>query len=445
VNFDATLPGTSAATWEQDYRLAEAPPLGLGRVTSVLVVAAHPDDETLGAGGLIAECAARGIPVHVVIVTDGAASHPESRTHSPEELVGIRAREARSALAALGDNVRLTTLGFADGQTLEQREAVASALSEIIQATEPTTLIVAPWTGDGHRDHRVVGEECIRVAGERRLIGYPVWLWHWATPESPEVPWSDFVSLDIDPARKRAAIAAYASQVAPLSDAPGDEAMLRGDFLEHFQGTREVYVERVTASLAADYFDAVYAKNSDPWRLATRWYEERKRSITVASLPNARYGSTLEIGCSIGMLTTMLAARSDSVLALDVSASAVGSASERTRDLDNVEVRLTDATTDFPDGTFDLIVLSEVGYYFSRPALEQVISEARSHLADGGTIIACHWRHPVSEYLQTGDAVHETIAAQLGLPHLARHLETDFVIDVYSSDDRSVARREGLA
>lgn len=444
MNFDATLPGTSAATWEQDYRLAEAPVLGLGRVTSILVVAAHPDDETLGAGGLIAECASRGIPVHVVIVTDGAASHPRSAIPA-EELVELRAREARSALDALGVDIRLTTLGFPDGQTLEQRDGVASALSAIIGETEPTTLIVAPWTGDGHRDHRVVGEECVRVAGERRLIGYPVWMWHWATPESPEVPWSDLVALEIDPVRKHTAIAAYASQIHPLSDAPGDEAMLRGDFLEHFEGSREVFVEHTTASLAADYFDAVYAKNSDPWRLATRWYEERKRSITVASLPSARYGSALEIGCSIGMLTTMLADRCDDVLALDVSASAVGSATERTADRDNVEVRLTDATTDFPDGSFDLIVISEVGYYFSRPALEHVIAEARSHLADGGTIIACHWRHPVSEYLQSGDAVHETIAEQLGLPHLVRHLETDFVIDVYSSDDRSVARREGLA
>ena len=106
---------------------------------------------------------------------------------------------------------------------------------------------------------------------------------------------------------------------------------------------------------------------------------------------------------------------------------------------------LADATAPLPDGSFDLIVLSEVGYYFSPDALETLALQIGDRLSEGGTLIACHWRHPVAEYPLSGDDVHVALGGILGLERVARHLEKDFVLDVFTTDGRSVAEITGLA
>ena len=420
VIFDATLPGTPVETWDRDGRVAALKRIDLAGVSELLVVGAHPDDETLGCGGLIAECRSRGIRVRVVIVTDGAASHD-----SPD-IARIREAEARAALPG----VELLFLGYPDGRTLENAEQIRADLGALIDDLADSALIAAPWRGDGHRDHRVVGEAVAQAIGRHRLLEYPVWLWHWGTPD--DVDWSTAVGLDIDAVAKSAAIDHYASQL-------GD--VLRNDFVEHFRRPIEVFF--TSDALPADYFDALYARRADPWRLATRWYEERKRAATMAALPRARFRSTLEVGCSIGMLTTLLGDRSDRVLAVDISASAAEST--RSRVGPNVDVRVADATATFPAGRFDLIVLSEVGYYFGRDALDRVIDGALASLDTEGFLVACHWRHPVADYPLSGDEVHAAIASRVGLERVVQHVERDFLLDVYAADGRSVAEREGLA
>ena len=194
-------------------------------------------------------------------------------------------------------------------------------------------------------------------------------------------------------------------------------------------------------ALGAEYFDAAYERHDDPWGLATRWYESRKRAILLASLPQGSYERVLEIGPSIGVTTEALADRTASLLAVDVSATAVQRARERVGDRAVIEVR--DVMTDFPEGEFDLVVLSEVGYYFGAAGLAAVLASIVAALPEQGTFVACHWRHPVSDVPLSGDAVHEAIAG-LGLHLLVRHEEVVFVLEVFSRDDRSVARRTRL-
>ena len=449
MTFDAAVAGTTDAEWSTMERLRALPPLNLSTLDRLTVVAAHPDDETLGAGGLIAECSMRGIPVQVVVVTDGAASHPES-TVTPSQLAARRGRELFTAVSELAPSADVVMLGFADGETRADRERIAATLS---RAIEPSGTIVAPWRGDGHRDHRIVGEICAELADvtHATLLEYPIWMWHWAEPDDERVPWDSAVSATLtDVARqaKRRAIASHVSQVAPIGAAPSDAPVLTPSFLSNFDRDREVFLlaqpDSATATKSQSYFDALYSSNSDPWRLGSRWYEERKRAITVSSLPRARYQSGLEIGCSTGELTASLAERCDSLLAIDISAEAVSQATDRTRTLDNVSIKQADATVSFPAGRFDLVVLSEVAYYWDRTTLERLLSTLQLHLAEDATVVACHWRHPVSDYPLGGDEANDIIRAALPMKRLAVHDERDFLLEVFSTNPHSVAAIEGL-
>ena len=453
VTFDSSQPGTPAELWLGDERVAALAPVDLTIVEHLVVVAAHPDDESLGAGALVAECALRGVPVTVVVVTDGAASHPDSPTVTPDDLRRLRASEARLAVHRLSPDAVVHLLAFPDGAVDANRSAIAAAIGDLLP--HGPALIVAPWRGDGHGDHRVVGEICAELATTNNLdlLEYPIWLWHWASPDDTDVPWNRFVALDPRAealARKANAITTYASQAEPLSDQPGDEAMLLEPFLDNFRGKRELFVREPAprdGELGSGYFDAMYENSDDPWGFTSRWYEERKRAVTLASLPEQRFASALEIGCSIGVLTSQLAPRCDALLAVDVSAGAVQRARDRVAGEPRVRVELADVASDFPAGPFDLIVVSEVGYYFECAVLERVLDEALSSLTDDGTIVLCHWRHPVHDYALGGDDVHEIAASRFAdrLTRLARHEEADFVLDVYGADSRSVAARTGLA
>ncbi|TDT63120.1 bifunctional PIG-L family deacetylase/class I SAM-dependent methyltransferase [Frigoribacterium sp. PhB116] len=494
VSFDAREPGTSVATWRSDPRWATLPaprPLDpaivpavaepdapgafdlVGASGPVVVLAAHPDDETLGAGSLIAQLVRQGRAVTVVVVTDGAASHPRSTSTPAGSLRELRLAEARAALdelvdpAGLGAPIELVALGVADGGLREARDVVRRQLADLLAERRPV-LVLAPWRGDGHRDHRVLGEVAAELVGgdgsalpDARLLEYPIWMWHWGGPDHPDVPWDALVRVDGDEEvglAKQRALVRYSSQVLPLSDRPGDEAVLRPDFVEHFVGGAEVFVEApapepapasVPADTLAPSFDATHARRDDPWGVTTRWYERRKRALVLASLPDERLGRVLEIGCSIGVVTEQLALRADSVLAVDVSSVAVGRARERLAAQPHVRVEVADVSAGLPRGdhALDLVVLGEVGYYLSPEALGALLVDVDRVLAPGGSLVACHWRHGADDFAQGGDEVHEALAAwarDAGLTRVVGHVEEDFLLDVFSRDPRSVASRTGL-
>ena len=201
-------------------------------------------------------------------------------------------------------------------------------------------------------------------------------------------------------------------------------------------------------SLGPGYFDQMYAAAADPWGLATRWYETRKYALTMALLPDPHYQDAFEPGCSVGVLTGMLASRCGQLLAWDASRAAVRAAAARTAGLPNVRVRRGAIPGDWPAGRFDLIVFSEVLYYFTGRELDQVLDRGITSLRPGGSLLAVHWRHPVADYPRSGDDVHQVLAARRDLARRVGHTETDFTAEVYQRAGRellSVAQAEGLA
>jgi 2-polyprenyl-3-methyl-5-hydroxy-6-metoxy-1,4-benzoquinol methylase len=200
----------------------------------------------------------------------------------------------------------------------------------------------------------------------------------------------------------------------------------------------------VTAPAHA-YFDAMYGANDDPYGLRTRWYEERKRNLLLAALPARRYANACEPGCGVGELTLALASRCDRLFASDLSQQAVAIARRRCAAMDHVRVERRDLPAEWPDaaGPFDLIVLSEMGYFLEADAMHALAACCIRSLGGEGTIVACDWRPDFAERALPTDEVHAAIDA-LGLARIVRHEEDDFVLQVWSRDARSVAQREGI-
>ncbi len=462
VSFDHRDPGTAESVWSPALR-RELPALALD-VDRVIVVAAHPDDETLGAAGVIATAAARGIPVDLLVVTDGEGSHPDSPTHSPATLALARRRELREAASIVGIESEPVFLGLPDGGTDDHRDAIAAAVLRAVDR-EPSdrVLVLSPWRGDGHRDHRVVGEIVEDVCAARgvRSRSFPIWLWHWGGVD--DVPWERAERLALDAAARDAktrALDTHASQLQALSPAPGDEPMVHAGMRAHFERDGEVFfapepVAEPTArdavampaapSVGQDYFDDMYARHDDPWGFDSRWYEHRKRAALLAALPRRRYRAVFEAGCATGALTAELADRADRVIAVDLAPAALERARARLADRRNVELRRATLPADWPEGAFELIVLSEVAYYWAGDDLERGLAAAVSTLSADGHLVACHWRHPVAEYPRSGDEVHAAIGARPDLVRLVRHEEEDFLLEVFGrAGARSVAAEAGL-
>jgi len=179
-------------------------------------------------------------------------------------------------------------------------------------------------------------------------------------------------------------------------------------------------------SLPPSYFDDVYGANPDPWDFETSPYEREKYAATLAALPRARYRRALEVGCSIRVLTAQLAPRCASLLSVDVSTAALARAGERCRDLPWVAVDYMRVPEEFPDGAFDLTLLSEVGYYWSRADLERVRRLVVARLERQGHLLLAHWTPFVPDYPLTGDEVHDLFLAYAGQAGSGlRHLHSD--------------------
>lgn len=192
------------------------------------------------------------------------------------------------------------------------------------------------------------------------------------------------------------------------------------------------------------YFKRMFEGSDDPWSFKSRWYEARKRAVTLAALPQRRYARAYEPGCANGELSVELAERCDSLLCSDGTPRAVELARERLRHHAHVQVTEAWVPDDWPEGRFDLIVISELGYFLSPEALDRVAVRSRASLAVGGTVLACHWRWPIEGCELGGDAVSERLEAGLQLPRGTRIDDTDFRLDMWFGDGRSLGQMEGL-
>ncbi|MFJ1646026.1 SAM-dependent methyltransferase [Streptomyces sp. NPDC088258] len=203
-------------------------------------------------------------------------------------------------------------------------------------------------------------------------------------------------------------------------------------------------------STPVGYFDSMYASAADPWDLAGRWYERRKYAMTLAALPRERYRSAFEPGCSVGVLTESLAGRCDRLLSVDRVPSAVATAARRVRDLAHVEVDRMAVPEQWPHGAFDLIVLSELLYYFDDAGRERLLGRVLGSLEPGGTLVTVHWDHPVPEHHRTGSQLAGPLASLSGLAQVTDVRDSDFRLQVFTrlaadgSGAVSPAAEEGL-
>jgi LmbE family N-acetylglucosaminyl deacetylase len=234
-------PGTDEATWavwETLDSLPEASVNGvrLADVTSAVIVAAHPDDEVLGAGGLISALAASGARLRLVAITDGEGSH-----HGRADSVALahrRAAESADALRALGaDGTEVIRLGLPDSGLADHEEKLAATLTPLVGGFD---VCLAPWDHDMHPDHETAGRAA-RRASSSPVLCFPVWMWHWAFPADPRVPWEQAVRVPLAPdmtARKRAAIGSFASQTEDRGGGLGP--VLSPGMITHFTRAMEV-------------------------------------------------------------------------------------------------------------------------------------------------------------------------------------------------------------
>ncbi|MEE3852246.1 class I SAM-dependent methyltransferase [Gordonia sp. LSe1-13] len=198
-------------------------------------------------------------------------------------------------------------------------------------------------------------------------------------------------------------------------------------------------------SMPDGYFHTMYAHSDDPWGFTQRFYERRKYALTLAALSAERYHRVFEPGCSIGVLSAELALRSDQLECLDLSPRATALAADRLAVYgDRVSVRTGDLVADWPDGRFDLIVLSELLYYLDPHEVDGVVERLSDALTPDGEVIAVHWRRKVPDYPQSGDDVHDRLIAS-PLHHVAGYSDADLRLDVFTVGPRpSVAQRENL-
>ena len=210
----------------------------------VLVLAPHADDETLGCGQAIAAAVAAGRRVRIVLVTDGAASHPNSRSHPPPVLRALRRREFDRAVAALGGGeIETVALDLADASLrLSDARAIARCIAPHAEGLEAGTLW-APWGGDPHCDHEAVAAAACHVAG---ASGMPHWSYAvWGRFGARDVPEAACLRRFHEPAlldAKRRAADAYRSQLTELIADDPDAFVMPPALTRHFVETPEIFI-----------------------------------------------------------------------------------------------------------------------------------------------------------------------------------------------------------
>jgi len=178
------------------------------------------------------------------------------------------------------------------------------------------------------------------------------------------------------------------------------------------------------------YFDETWSTGDDPWDHAGRWYERRKYELTVAALPNPRYERSFEPGCGTGVLTRLLALRSSAHVAMERHPRGAQATVARCADLPHVDVRVGAIPGAWPDGSFDLIVLSEVLYYLDEATIARTLDRCCRSLRPGGHVVAVHYRPNVDAHTWNGDEVHRQIRSTPGWGFGTHILDPDFVLDV---------------
>lgn len=217
----------------------------------IVVVAPHPDDETLGCGGLIALAARAGRAVKIVVISDGCGSHPNSASHPPQVLRDLREQETRAAVATLGlDASQLAFLRLPDRFVPREGTDAENAAREIARAAHEiaATVILGTWRHDPHGDHQAAWHIATMARymspNPVALIAYPIW--GWSLPPSTWLPvaprgWR----LDVKNVlhQKTRAISQHHSQISNLVENDPPVLVLAKETLARFEAPYEIYLE----------------------------------------------------------------------------------------------------------------------------------------------------------------------------------------------------------
>ncbi len=219
-----------------------APALMSGR-PALVVVAPHPDDETLGCGALLHEATAMGIACRIVCVTDGSASHPNSRTWDQPRLAARRRRELEAAVAEVSPGADLVWLGCRDCDLPAGGPDAALLASRLSSAFAPGALVVAAWGGDPHVDHERTADLVSLALGHRPDIGllwYPIWGQFQRVPVVPRMMCLAAGAAAGD--AKRRALACHASQMTALITDDPEGFVMAAETQAHFLDHPEIFI-----------------------------------------------------------------------------------------------------------------------------------------------------------------------------------------------------------
>lgn len=427
-------------------------------IGNLMVLAPHPDDESLGCGGLIAMLTEAGKSVSVVFITSGSASHPNSTSHPPEILAELRESEAIKACSAIGvpiNHIHFIRAADSKLEKLDQQGTmhIARRITSLFESVDMSALAL-PWRRDPHPDHVVtntIGAMVLdRISKNVIKIEYPIWLWKNAKEEDwPQEEETVPYRLDISRVfqKKWQAVKMHRSQLGEVISDDAYGFVLTEELLEPFHTPTEYFFLshlRSPKTLEKKYFDQLYSEQTDPWNFRNSAYEKGKYENATKSLGTKRFECGLELGCSIGIQTRMLSRCCQRLIAVDISEAAVTEAKLSCRDLENIEFRIANIIEDFPQGRFDLITCNEIGYYLEREDLLRLFHNCNVNLKSGGRFLMVHWTPFVPDYPLSGDAVHdafEEFAAETGLfTELAHERHQRYRLQVWGKSTEPIDR-----
>lgn len=188
--------------------------------------------------------------------------------------------------------------------------------------------------------------------------------------------------------------------------------------------------------VSAARFEALYEADPDPWSYSSSEYEREKYAATLAAAGPGPHGRALEVGCSIGVFTELLAPRCRELVAMDFSPRALALAGERLHAMAGVELVQGTFPEQVPEGAWELVVCSEILYYLDRPALANAVHWLKLQLALGARVVAASWRGPGQGEPLRGDWVHDLLRRELARWHVFDARQPGYRLDRFDGDGR---------
>ncbi len=188
-------------------------------------------------------------------------------------------------------------------------------------------------------------------------------------------------------------------------------------------------IEPTTDATTWSAFERKYQSDRDPWDFATSSYERGRYETILGALSETAYRCIYEPGCSVGVLTQQLSRMAAHVVATDFAPSAVELARRRCAGLGNIHFEVADVRVYRPMPSPNLIIFSEIGYYFPRIELAGIAAFLASELAPGGELLAAHWLGHSEDHVLHGDEVHAQLRSELPLNWMRGSCHAGFRID----------------